>query len=406
MKHRRNNRVAEAKEAAIQVLLHNMHGPYRGLPRAAGWGYPEPYTRDLLIVGLGTLASGNKKLIASLRHVLEVVATNQSPHGHIASLVHDPEDRGASDTTPLFLMMLGMYRRVVGEPDFLADAADKALTWMDYQSPTDRVMVAQLPTTDWRDEQQVLGFGLYVNTIAYAYLRLMGRHERARRLENLMHRFTITGGVKHRHVHEGLTVRSKPYYAMWSWKIFSSERFDLLGNSLAILTGLASPTRAKAIISWVETECQAMREQDQLAMRLSPNFFPFVQPGDPEWSTRYEQHNQPGMYHNGGVWPFICGFHIAAMVAAGRSRLARRKLDALTDLVCRAKSADLAFGFNEYYRAQDAAPCGHDWQSWSAAMYLYAAACVEQHRTPFFDNVRNPADPGMLKVFRTDLPCG
>jgi len=84
----------------------------------------------------------------------------------------------ASDTTPLFLMMLGMYRRAVGEPDFLADAADKALAWMDHQSPSDRVMVAQLPTTDWRDEQWILGFGLYVNTIVYAYLRLMGRQER------------------------------------------------------------------------------------------------------------------------------------------------------------------------------------------------------------------------------------
>jgi len=406
MKHQRNNRVGEAKEAAIEVLLHNMHGPYRGLPRAAGWDYPEPYTRDLLIVGLGALASGDEKLIASLRRVLEVLAQNQSPRGHIPSLVHDPEDRGASDTTPLFLMMLGMYRRAVGQPEFLVDAENKALTWMDYRSPTDRVMVAQLPTSDWRDEQQVLGFGLYVNTIVYAYLRLLGRHERADRLESLMHRFTITSGVMHRHVHEGLTVRHKPYYAMWSWKIFSSERFDLLGNSLAILTGLASPSRAKAIVSWVETECQAMREQDQLSVRLSPNFFPFVQPGDPEWSRRYELHNQPGMYHNGGVWPFVCGLHIAAMVAAGRPRLARRKLDSLTELVGRAKNPDLAFGFNEYYRAQDAAPCGHDWQSWSAAMYLYAAECVEQNRTPFFDNVRNTADHGIPKASRTDRPRG
>jgi hypothetical protein len=51
-----------ARQAAIQVLLHNMHGPYRGLPRTAGWGYPEPYTRDLMIAGLGILVSGNRKL--------------------------------------------------------------------------------------------------------------------------------------------------------------------------------------------------------------------------------------------------------------------------------------------------------------------------------------------------------
>ena len=31
---------------------------------------------------------------------------------------------------------------------------------------------------------------------------------------------------------------------------------------------------------------------------------------------------------------------------------------------------------------------GQDWQSWSAAMYLYAAACVEQKSTIFFDRLR------------------
>ena len=62
--------VYQAKEAALAVLLNNMHGPYQGLPRTAGWGYPEPYTRDLLIAGLGILTCDNKKLLESLRRVL------------------------------------------------------------------------------------------------------------------------------------------------------------------------------------------------------------------------------------------------------------------------------------------------------------------------------------------------
>jgi glycosyl hydrolase family 100 (putative invertase) len=380
--------IEEAKQAAVEVLLHNMHGPFRGLPRTAGWGYPEPYTRDLMISGLGILVSGNERLLASLRRVLETLAKNQSPHGHIPSLVHDPEDRGASDTTPLFLMMLGMYRGAVGEPNFLEETASQAMTWMEYRSPSDRILVAQLPTTDWRDEQVVLGFGLFVNTLTYAFLRLFGCHERASHLADRMHHFTVTGDAKHRHVHEGLAVRKKPYYALYSFKVFSSERFDLLGNSLAILTGIAPQTRAEAILAWVERECRALRERGDLAIDLSPNFFPFVRPGDPEWSQRYELHNPPGMYHNGGIWPFVSGFHVAAMVAAGRVRLAKRKLLILSDLVRRARDPQLAFGFNEYLQAQDGAPRGHDWQSWSAAMYLYAATCVEQRRTPFFEEVR------------------
>jgi len=44
----------------------------------------------------------------------------------------------------------------------------------------------------------------------------------------------------------------------------------------------------------------------------------------------------------------------------------------------------LAFGFNEWLRPVDCRPAGQDWQTWSAAMYLYAAACVERQATPFF----------------------
>ncbi|MHC4207814.1 MAG: glycoside hydrolase 100 family protein, partial [Planctomycetota bacterium] len=49
----------KAKKASLEVLLHNNHGPYRGLPRTAGWGYPEPYTRDLLISSFGILTTRN-----------------------------------------------------------------------------------------------------------------------------------------------------------------------------------------------------------------------------------------------------------------------------------------------------------------------------------------------------------
>jgi len=84
-----------AKKAALEVLLHNAHGPYHGLPRTAGWGYPEPYTRDLMLSVFGIAVSENQKLLESIRRVLETLAMNQTEHGHIPSLVHDNEDRGS-----------------------------------------------------------------------------------------------------------------------------------------------------------------------------------------------------------------------------------------------------------------------------------------------------------------------
>ena len=385
----KNNEIEEAKKAALEVLLHNSHGPYMGLPRTAGWGYPEPYTRDLMFSIFGIAVSGNKKLMDSIRKVLETLAKNQTEHGHIPSLVHDKEDRGASDTTPMFLLGVGIFRNATGESEFLQSAVEKALTWMEYQSPSDRYLVAQQPTSDWRDEQWVLGYGLYVNTIVYSYLRLFGLDERADNVRREMSKFTVTAGSGHHHVHTGLVVKHKPYFAFWSYKILSSERFDLLGNSLAILSGIASPSRANEMISWIEEECASMREKGDLVVGLPPNFFPFVKTNDPEWNERYAEYNNPGDYHNGGIWPFVSGIYIAALVAAKRYALAQEKLEVLTQFIKKSRIEPVEFGFNEWIKAQDGKPMGQDWQTWSAALYLYAAKCVEEKRTPFFDEFRS-----------------
>ena len=380
--------IAQARAAALEVLAHNAHGPFHGLPRTAGWGYPEPYTRDLMICLLGVLVSGDDKLTAQYQKVLETLAANQSANGHIPSLVHDRQDRGASDCTPLFLMGVGLFRKATGDQRFLEEAVQKSLTWMRYQSPCDRTLVAQLPTSDWRDEQWVLGYGLFVNTVVYSYLKLLARHEAATVIKEEMGHLAVTGDRQHRHVHEGLVLRRKPYYALWSYKVYSSERFDLLGNSLAILCGIASRSRAKSMIAWVERECRHMRQHGQLGAELPPNFFPFIQPGDPDWLERYATYNLPGEYHNGGIWPFVCGFYVAALVAAGRRRLARAKLLELARLNKAVRVENVTFGFNEWLHADDGRPMGQDWQSWSAAMFLYAAQCVEENRTPFFDEIR------------------
>ena len=117
--------------------------------------------------------------------------------------------------------------------------------------------------------------------------------------------------------------------------------------------------------------------------------FPYIKPQDPDWLDRYYAYNQPGKYHNGGIWPFICGFYIAACVAAKKFRIAEENLLALTHLIMTSRDGRLDFGFNEWHNAFDGSPQGQDWQSWSAAMYLYAASCVQTRKTPFFDKIRH-----------------
>ncbi|MFN4763156.1 glycoside hydrolase 100 family protein [Gillisia sp. Q332] len=380
--------IESAKKAALEVLLNNSEGAYHGLPRTAAWGYPEPYTRDLMFSILGIAVTNNPVLISSIRKVLEKLAETQSEKGHITSLVHDKEDRGASDTTPLFLVGVGIFRKLIDEPEFLTTAVNKALLWMEYQSPTNQYLVAQQPTSDWRDEQWVLGYGLFVNSLVYTYLRMLGQNKRAENVRVEMDRFAITEKKMHRHVHEGLVLKNKPYYALWSYKILCSERFDLLGNSLAILSGISSRERSEEIIDWIEKECLAMKEKNELNVDLPPNFFPFVKAEDSDWNERYALYNKPGEYHNGGIWPFVCGIYVAALVASKNYSLAEEKLVALTKLVKLSNKENLEFGFNEWHRPENGEPAGQDWQTWSAALYLYAAKCVEEKSTPYFEDMR------------------
>ena len=381
--------IESARRAAIEVLLHNSHGSVKGLPRTAGWGYPEPYTRDLLISILGIATTGNAELMQSVSNVILTLSKSQTENGQIPSMVNDSTNLGSSDTTPLFLVAAGIFRIILDDPNFLESAVDKALKWMEYQCPTNHYLIAQQPTSDWRDEQWVPGYGLFVNTLTYSGLKLLGKEKKAKNLGDAIGQLTYTSDTTRSCKHEGLAIKDKPYYALWSYKVYSSERFDLLGNSIAILSGLASPERAKEIIKWIENECEVMHMTKNLVLGLTPNFFPFILPDDPDWIPRYYEFNNPGDYHNGGIWPFISGFYIAALVAAMEFELAEKNLLALTNLIKTGRNQKLEFGFNEWYKAQTGKPMGQDWQTWSAANYLYASACVLERRTPFFEEIKN-----------------
>ena len=69
-----------------------------------------------MISTLGFLATGNQELADALRRTLVALAANQTPRGLVPGLAHDPADRGSSDTTPLFLFGLALYRKSTEQP--------------------------------------------------------------------------------------------------------------------------------------------------------------------------------------------------------------------------------------------------------------------------------------------------
>jgi len=88
--------------------------------------------------------------------------------------------------------------------------------------------------------------------------------------------------------------------------------------------------------------------------------------------SRHRQ-NLAWQYHNGGVWPFIGAFWVAALEAAGlpggelRAELAR----------VAAANALGGWQFNEWLHGRTMQPQGMPKQSWNAAAFLIADAALQ-----------------------------
>jgi glycogen debranching enzyme len=155
----------------------------------------------------------------------------------------------------------------------------------------------------------------------------------------------------------------------------------VLGNCLAILLGIPSGAQSTRILDYIKG-----------AGLDSP--FPVrsldhpIQRGDPDWRDYLllRNLNKPFHYHNGGIWPFLGGFYVSALVAAGRQDYALDQLIRLTEL--NRQGVNQAWEFNEWAHGQSGRPMGFARQSWSAAMYIFAYDSVMQANTPYFNTLR------------------
>ncbi len=83
-------------------------------------------------------------------------------------------------------------------------------------------------------------------------------------------------------------------------------------------------------------------------------------------------------YQNGGIWPWVGGLYVAALVKAGRFEKAEKTLRNLASALRLGK--DDEWEFNENLHGITGKPTGAKYQAWSAGMYLYAQHCVDQRQ--------------------------
>jgi len=409
--------------------------------RASGLlpGYPQVWARDSMITGLGAVLSGEAELLAAFRASLDTLGSHQSELGLIPLNVHpetgecSTENAGAVDANLWFI--LGHYYHTLRTGDLAYLRAnwrrlELATLWLRYQDMNDCGLLEVPEAGDWMDLLAVRYNVLYDNVLYGAALKAMDAMAQACR-ESGDQAFAVSGQpalgatsedlrlgdhcgadvferinllmwidrcwvpahfAEHLERLEAMrlewymlyhnvgTISSRPFYLPYVAFREFGDYCDTLGNLLAVLTGLADEHRADHI----------MRYLYQVGMAHpapSKAIYPPIYPGNPDWREYYRSRNLnlPHQYHNGGIWPFVGGFHVAALVRMGWMTEATNLLGDLA--AANRLGVHEEWEFNEWLHGESGHPMGYPFQAWSAGMYIYAYHAVRSGEIPLFDEL-------------------
>jgi hypothetical protein len=391
--------------------------------RASGGerGYPEVWARDAMISLLGICADGLEDLLPALCDSLDTLTAHQSALGYIPLNVGpdgspSTANAGSIDSNLWYVVGHHLLDRTFRTPDLLErhrDAIARAMLWVRYQDSDDDGLIESQEAADWADLLAYRGKVLYSNVLYTMALRayaVMGEqidlpdpafHARlagvATARINALHWIEsdhglwasatspeLTGGhLESRRLVQATVSQlwARPFYLPWVAFRDFGDWCDVLGNSLAIIARVADPTRAERILTYFD-EVGVARPYPAKAIH------PPIEPGHKDWRDYYRNGDRslPDQYHNGGIWPFIGGFLVAALVEAGRFDDAAEHLERLAGAL--RESHRESWEFNEWHHGRTGRPMGAPQQAWTAALYLFACRSVTDGAVPCLDQLR------------------
>ena len=357
--------------------------------------YRRVWARDGVICGLAGLASGDTDLTDGLRRTLQTLADHLGPDGQVASNVRvglSGETEAVSygglagrvDAGPWFVLGTALYARLTDDRAFavrMAPVVGGVLRLLRAWEFNARGLVYVPQSGDWADEYDLHGYLLYDQVLrllamrAWAPLALdEGATEREaatlhRQLEATFwpQKDGLPDASYHPAAYRKALADGEPPFPLAALTPGGYvRRFDALGSSLAALAGL-----------WKDRAEGLADHALSLAgpSGLVPAFSPIVRAGDSGWdvlqaNVRDTFSNRPGHYHNGGGWPMVNGWWVAALTQMGRT------LDA-SALTNRIRSANQDGAFPEYLDANRGEPHGTSPLAWSAAAEVLAQASLD-----------------------------
>jgi glycogen debranching enzyme len=377
---------------AVELLQRNLTsaGILAASPgaRAERRGYSAIFGRDAAICAIGMALSGDERLRREAARGLATLARQQAANGQIPKFVdvrrHEADFwyLGCIDATLWWLIAVA-FLDARGEPRGLARAhqraVERALIWLLAQEHQRFRLLQQNEASDWADIMPRSGFVLYSNALWYYVKRLYGlahAHATYESFNSLFHPFSAALAEYRRgHLLADYALRrarNRDLYLSFVNFSFFGEEGDVFGNVLAILLGLTAPAAQRRTLQGLRA-----RAHDPFPVRVVQRP---IRRHSSLWRAYMSRHRQnlAWQYHNGGIWPMVGGFWVAALVASGRTALAR------TELVKLAAACALGdWRFTEWLHGRTLALRGMPGQSWNAAAYLIAEYAVREQVNPF-----------------------
>jgi glycogen debranching enzyme len=360
-------------------------------------GHHQIWARDSMIALLGARFTQDSRIQEALRASISLLKDHRGARGVIPNNVDcatlHPNFRAYADGGLWWIIGSTL---MAPDPAPNLDVAREVLSWYECQDVDESGLLSMQEGSDWQDLFCTRGKGLYLNCLYVMALdhaaelfsgdesnRLRRRADSVRERINtyfwyagdkdltrhLSFTFSTEGTPQQdsmgrtRVIPDKQYLTGEQYYLPYLGFRSVGEWFDSFGNILAILAGVASQQQSDVILDFIS----------RYSLDLWPlrSLTPVVRPGDPDWRSYYGSLNVPHQYHNGGVWPFLGGFYVAALVKVGRTEAAALALHNLAQL-------NQAGQFNEWHHGETGAPMGAQDQAWSAGMYLFACECVKR----------------------------
>lgn len=379
-------RLVEPDSDAAKLALQTIHrcatpnGLYASGPPD---GYTMVFSRDAMITLLGACATGDETVQIQFKKSLLTLGKHQSKTGQIPNAV-DLWDKkrpkyvsfATLDSTLWWLIGLHHYAKRYSDSKLLPQnkiRIEKAFFWLECLDTGEDSMPEQQSTSDWQDAfPHKYGHVLNTQALYYWALSLYGRKKEAALL-----RKTVNGG---RRKDWCLWDAKRGYYLPWAWKDHDGYRetehwFDSLGNLLAILTGLADQRQTNSILGFIAKH--SLNKPFPLRCIHPP-----IRSQSGEWKDYFNAcaAKEPGDYLNGGIWPFIGGLYVVALVKMKQFKEAEFELLQLE----KANLLDFHHLFPEWIRPSNSEAFGVD-QAWSAGGFLWAMEAVCTKKAFLFD---------------------